>query len=306
MLTTEILGIRMDGVKRHPGELDEALQHRLVEAWVSCQRTPNTRAAYRNELKTFAAWCASRGSIILHADLETMVAFAAAREAAGDSPSTLRRRWSALSSFFEFAVDHDAAPTNPLVGVRRPAAASGNPSSTVQLSARQIAEYRDLAAALDPRLEALVALLVTDGLKLGEALALDIDDVRGRPPRTTLTIRRRGAETRVPLDPGSAKAVFRCIGSRRDGPIFLSGGTSLGRPRRLTRFGADHLVRQLSRGGSQRVTTNELRRFHITSGVRGAGDLASVRDRAGLASVRSVQRYLVEPTETTSQATTMS
>jgi len=40
------------------------------------------------------------------------------------------------------------------------------------------------------------------------------------------------------------------------------------------------------------VTANELRRFHI-SAVHGAGaDLDTVRDRAGLADVRSVRRYV--------------
>lgn len=280
---------------RRSGTDEQAVERRLIEAWVERQRSRNTQAAYGTDLKTFGAWCASRGSIVLHADLETMVAFVAAREAAGDSPSTLRRRWSALSSFFDFAIDQNAARTNPLVGVPRPSAVAGNPSTTAQLSAGEVAAYRVVAAAIDPRLDAIVALLVADGLKLGEALALDIDDVKGRPPKTTLTIRRRGGTTRVALDAGSAKAVLRCIGTRNGGPVFLSGVPSQSGPRRLSRFGADHLIRQLSGDGPHRVTANELRRFHISTSLHGDGDLANARDRAGLASVRSVRRYLVQP-----------
>jgi site-specific recombinase XerC len=291
--------------ERSPGKNDKVLERRLIKAWIERQRSHNTQAAYGTDLKTFGAWCASRGSIVLHADLDTMVAFVAAREAAGDSPSTLRRRWSALSSFFDFAIDQNAARTNPLLGVPRPSAISGNPSTTAQLSAGEVAAYRVVAASIDPRLDAIVALLVADGLKLGEALALDIDDISGRPPKTTLAIRRRGGTTRVAVDAGSANAILRCIGTRRDGPVFLSGVPSQGGPRRLTRFGADHLIRQLSGDGPHRVTANELRRFHITNGLHGDGDLATTRDRAGLASVRSVRRYLVEP-GATSQATTMS
>ena len=63
----------------------------------------------------------------------------------------------------------------------------------MRLSEEAVASYRAAAAALDPRLEALVALLVSDGLKVAEALALDIDDVSGRPPATTITVRRRRA-----------------------------------------------------------------------------------------------------------------
>ena len=163
---------------------------------------------------------------------------------------------------------------------RGPIASSGNPSPTAQLSSRAVAEYRGLAAALDPRLDALVALLVADGLKLGEALALDIDDVTGRPPKTSLTIRRRGTTTRITLETDSAEAVLRCIGRREHGPLFLSGAGTRSDPRRLTRFGADHLMRQLSRDSHDRVTTNELRRFHITNSLLTDSDIANVRDRA--------------------------
>ena len=227
------------------------------------------------------------------------VAFQAARELAGDSPSTLRRRWSALSSFYDFAVDNGAILTNPVLGAARPRTLAGDPSPTSELSPQAVADYRAIAAALDPRLDALVALLVADGLKLGEILALDVDDVQGRAPKTTITIRRRGATEQITLDVGSARAVRRCIGRRRDGPLLISNRTSTtGEAQRLTRFGADHLIRRLSRGGEHRVTSNQLRRFHITHAHRDDADLADVRDRAGLADVRSVRRYIRPATNT--------
>lgn len=275
---------------------DEALQLRLVEAWLDSQSSPNTLAAYRADLAKFGTWCAGQGSIALRADATTLVAFQIAREAAGDSPSTLRRRWSALSSFYDFAVTNEATTTNPVLGAMRPRVPSGNPSPTAQLTAKAVDEYRALAAALDPRLEVLVGLLVSDGLKLGEALAIDVDDVSGRPPKTVLTIRRRGQTKRIALHPDSAKAVRRCVGSRRDGPLLTSERATSGNERhRLTRFGADHLIRQLSRGDEKRVTANELRRFHISTSHAQDEDLEDVRERAGLADVRSVRRYLAVP-----------
>ena len=63
---------------------------------------------------------------------------------------------------------------------------------------------------------------------------------------------------------------------------------------RLTRFGADHLIRQLRTDeATEQVTANALRRFHITARRHGGADLDDVRDRAGLADVRSVRRYAV-------------
>jgi site-specific recombinase XerD len=268
-------------------------QHATLEGWLSTQNAPNTRSAYRSDLETFGKWCARQGAIPLSADTATVVAFQAAREAAGDSDSTIRRRWSALSSFFDFAIDQNLRSSNPTSGVDRPKVVSGDPSPTLRLSEQAVASYRAAAAALDPRLDALVALLVCDGLKVAEALALDIDDVSGRAPPTTITVRRRGESKRIALDRETARALRRCIGKRRTGPVFVSERSSrFDAPNRLTRFGADHLIRQLRTDDTtEQVTASALRRFHINaSRLRGAV-LDDVRDRAGLADVRGVRRY---------------
>lgn len=279
--------------RRRNRDRDEALQRSIAAAWLETHASANTRAAYRMDLETFGRWCATNGSIPIRADAPTVAAFQAAREAAGDSASTLRRRWSALSSFYEFALDNDATGTNPALGALRPPVLKGDPSPTRQLSSQAVDTYRALAAALDPRLDALVALIVSDGLKVGEALALDVDDVTGTPPTTTVTIRRRGGSTEVTLKPDSARAVLRCAGRRRKGPLFTSNRTASGDPpSRLSRFGADHLIRKLTPTEEVRVTANALRRFHIAASHRAGVDLESVRDRAGLADVRSVRRYV--------------
>ena len=176
-----------DGMeKTSPGRNRQAARQRdVLDEWLNAQGSANTRSAYRSDLETFGSWCVGHGVVPLTADTATLVAFQVAREAAGDSPATIRRRWSALSSFYEHVVQRQLRPTNPSAGVERPKVASGDPSPTVSLSATAIATYRATAAALDPRLDALIALLVIDGLKVSEALALDIDDVSGK---TTTTI----------------------------------------------------------------------------------------------------------------------
>jgi integrase len=208
-----------------------------------------------------------------------------------------------LSSFYSFVVERELREANPAVGVDRPKVVPGDPSSTVQLSDAAVASYRAAAAALDPRLEALVELLVCDGLKVAEALALDVDDVSGKPSAMTITVRRRGQTKRLVLDPASARAVRRCIGKRRTGPVFVNERSSKSAlPSRLTRFGADHLIRQLrTDDASEQVTANALRRFHIAARRAGGDGLDEVRERAGLADVRGVRRYeavAAEPSDT--------
>ena len=163
----------------------------MIEAWLATGLSPNTRSAYRADLETFGRWCAQNHAMPLQADAATVAAFQLAREAAGDSAATLRRRRSSLSSFYQFAIENDSTDVNPVVRVRR-AQRGEDPPATQVLSAGAVDAYLTLATALDPRLDALVSLLVLDGLKLGEALALDVDDVAGRPPKVWLTVRRNG------------------------------------------------------------------------------------------------------------------
>jgi len=278
-----------------------AQQHETVEGWLRAQNSANTRAAYRSDLDMFGMWCSRQGAIPLTADTATLVAFQAAREVAGDSPSTIRRRWSALSSFYDFAIEREMRSINPVLGVDRPRVESGDPSPTLRLSDEAVASYRAAAAAFDPRLDALVALLVCDGLKVAEALALDIKDVSGTSSSTTITVRRRGESKRIVLDSDSARAVRRCIGKRRAGPVFVNEQSSQSdAPCRLTRFGADYLIRQLRTDSmSEPATASALRRFHITTRKRAGTSLDGIREGAGLANVRGVRRY-VDAEETAS------
>lgn len=245
-----------------------AARHRsTIEGWLNAQASENTRAAYRADLILFGAWCDLAGSIPLTADTATLAAFQAARASGGDSSLTLRRRMSALSSFYDFAVEHSIVASNPADGVGRPKIAADDPSPTAQLSAEAVAGYHAAAAAIDPRLDALVGLLVRDGLKVADALGLDIADVTGRAPATAIVVRRRGTPRRTVLDLASARAVRLCMGTRRVGPVFVSERSAqAGNPTRLTRFGADHLIRQLrTDSAAQPVTANALRRFHLST-----------------------------------------
>jgi hypothetical protein len=92
--------------------------------------------------------------------------------------------------------------------------------------------------------------------------------------------------------------VRRLAGRRRGEPLFVSArpSTPAAGAHRLTRFGADHLLKRLPVAeGARPVTANELRRFHIDAAHRAGVDLDEIGERAGLDDVRSVRRYLTTP-----------
>jgi hypothetical protein len=143
--------------------------------------------------------------------------------------------------------------------------------------------------------------LVYDGLKLGEALSLDVDDVAGRSPKVSLVLRRRGAQQRVELTEPGGRAVRRCAGRRGGGPLFISARPN-GPSRslqRLTRFGADHLIRQLTAPGAPRVTSNVVRRYPLRGERRSGIDARVIAATTGLADARRLRRYSRDPRPTT-------
>jgi integrase/recombinase XerD len=266
-----------------------------VDAWSGTLGSAATRAAYRSDLAAFGRWCALEGVPPLRVDTATVAAYLLAQEATGRRPVTVRRHRSALSSFYRFAVAAELARSNPVTDTVRPAlGAREETSATPVLSQLDVDVCLEAAASLDPRLEALVGLIVFDGLKLGEALAVDVDDIRGRPPKVSIGIRRRGTTRRLTLDPRSARAVRRCAAGRSGQPLFTSAGrvSAIGGGLRLTRFGAGNLIKQLAPAAGQAFSANALRRFHIASGHASGLDLDAVRARAGLGDVRTVKRHL--------------
>jgi len=107
---------------------------RLMTDWLATLASANTKAAYRSDLTTFGRWCTAQGALALQADTATIAAYQAAQQAAGRSAATRRRQWSSLTSFFQFAVDHDAAAADPTQHGERPALSAGALSPTVTLA----------------------------------------------------------------------------------------------------------------------------------------------------------------------------
>ena len=140
---------------------------------------------------------------------------------------------------------------------------------------------------------ALVALLMLDGLKLGEALDADLDDLTGPPP--TLTVTRQGRFQTIALDPSTASAIDMYAAERTTGPLLL-GKSPTREPARLTRFGADHLVKRASAkaGITKPVSANTLRRYYATNAHAQGASLDDIRARLGHYDRRTTRRLLPE------------
>jgi integrase/recombinase XerD len=268
---------------------------RLVEAWVSTLRAANTRAAYRSDLDRYARWCAAHAVDPLGPSPSAVARYRAACESDGARPASAARRLSAVGSFLRYADGHGApGAADVFADLERPDA--GDASSTRVLTAADAGALLDAADTLHRKAAFLVRLLMLDGLKIGEAVGADAEDLSGRPPRMALRLERNGQTQDLSLHTETASAARAYLDGRRNGPLLLSDSSNRF-PTRLTRFGADYLLKRVAdiAGLGTGVTANALRRRYVTDAHARGTDLDDIRRRAGHVDERTTLRYLPEP-----------
>lgn len=217
----------------------------LRTTWLESLTSDRTRDAYARDLAGFHEWYGP-GRSPLSARGRSFDRYRTARQAAGDQPSTLARRLSALSSFYEHALAAGKIRANPLAGVARPTVSAAAVARV--LTRGEVSALERGATVSGPRAELLVALLVREGLRLDAVLGLDVEELEhlrlrsgprspGRPSRPAAWSRR------------TRQAVAAVVGTRTDGPLFLGASPTRREDARLTRFGADFILKQAAAAG---------------------------------------------------------
>jgi integrase/recombinase XerD len=270
----------------------------LVAAWLAARGSDRTRGAYGADLEAYAQWCRGEGLTPLRSRGEDLDAYRDASLAAGASPATVARRLSALASFFRHAQTVGVVDGNPVADVDRPGTEPGERSPV--LNADELESLVDAATVLGPKTAALVALLALDGIKLNEALAVDVPSVhltRSAARASTgswLAVERRGQPTRVPITGQSATLVRRYMAARQQGPLFLGDSATGDHSTRLTRFGADYLIKRAGVAAAlpRSVSANVLRRSYVDAALRAGTALGDVTHHVGHRETRQTTRLI--------------
>ena len=216
--------------------------------------------------------------------------FEQACAAAGASEATIARRVSALSSFFTFAASQGAVVKSPVRGERRPPTTA---TPTADLDAGQLADLIRTSGRLGDRAMVLVGLMLFDGLKLAEVLAADAEDVALTPRTARITVERRGDRVDVRLDGRTAERAEVLPRRPLSGPLLL-GESPARAPSRLTRFGADYLLKRISAEArlEQPISANTLRRSYVARAFAKGASVEAIRDQLGHTDSRTTRRHL--------------
>ena len=220
-----------------------------------------------------------------------------AREASeGVGNATRSRHLSAVRSFFRFLARRHGV-SNPQVGLlasprsKRPLPRALSAEHAMSV-ARDIGEASD-DAPIQARDMALFSLLYGSGLRIAEALALNVGDAPLPGSEAMLRVVGKGSKERiVPVLPAVRAAMMAWLAVHPDrrpmAPLFLGA-----RGERLNAGVAQRTMRHFRRltGLPEHATPHALRHSFATHLLAGGADLRSIQDLLGHASLSTTQRY---------------
>lgn len=215
----------------------------LVEAWILSIGSVNTRAAYWSDFDQYSEHCALSGIAVLDARRVDVDSFARRlTELLGRKASSVARAITAVSSFYEYAIDVGAVENNPTRRVKRPRTGEGHVVETPGMPWVDVLRLVDAARNVDER--ALIVVLGYMGLRVSEALALDVDSVRVEGEHSYIVVTGKGGSVdRCPLI-AEVVEVFALVAAtgRTSGPLIRGASGE-----RMIRERAATIVRSLSR-----------------------------------------------------------
>ncbi|MDR3357526.1 MAG: tyrosine recombinase XerC [Desulfovibrio sp.] len=273
--------------------------------WLVLQKgcSEATCRAYRADLKQFAAFLEERRLSLAcpenigRKDIQT---FLAALFLRNEAKSSMARKLAALRSFFQFLLRRGLVKENTARLVRNPRQEKRHPrvlnvdETFALLDTRPPATENDLAVELlHQRDLALAELLYGSGLRISEALGLDMEDYR--PKTNVLRVMGKGSRERLaPLSDTSVAALSAWLKARQHfaapGEYALFVGA---RGRRLQRREAARIIAALCRhaGLTFTVSPHSLRHSFATHLLIAGADLRSVQELLGHKRLTTTQRY---------------
>ena len=282
MATTDLAPTTGTDLATHTGS-------ELLAGWLLSFRSENTRQAYRRDIAQWAQWCADCDVQPLQARRAHVDAWARTLESAGNRPATVARKLGAVASFYRYCVTQGLLDASPTTHVARPRTGEGYVELTPALDADELAQL--VAVATAPRDRALVLTLVLLGLRVSEALTLNLDGraiVRGHS--TVLVPGKGGRVDRLAVPPLLVAALtdLAAAEGRSTGPVFATPDGA-----RWNRHQANRALARLGRhaGLARTLRPHTLRATCITRALDLGATLRDVQDHARHADPRTTRRY---------------
>ena len=251
--------------------------------------SPHTREAYRRDLAAAAGRFEAAGKPGWTAlDPVEVQGFAAWCHRAGLSGRSIQRRLSALRTFFDFLIREGLAERNPARSVRAPKVARRLPKALDPDEAANLLDREPPRGYEAVRDVAMLELLYSSGLRLGEVQGLSLGDLD--LASGLVSVLGKGSKRRiVPVGRKAREALGRWLAIRGGGEepaVFVSrSGRRLG-----ARAIQDRVRRFASRHGID-LHPHMLRHSFASHLLESSGDLRAVQELLGHADLGTTQVY---------------
>jgi len=289
----------------HPPAAANADVGELFSGWMAYlsntrRLSAHTLAAYARDISEFFAFLQEHlGGSVGRAELQGLQladfrAWLAHRRADGLNSASLARAVSALRNFFRFLQKTGVLENTAIAGLRGPKIPHGVPKPlSAEKALRTVADAGDLASEpwIGLRDVAVLSLLYGCGLRVSEALGLNRS---AAPFGDTLRIPGKGGKERlVPVLPIVAEAVRAYLAHcpyklAASDPLFVGARGKRLSPR-IVQLGMQRLRGALDLPNS--ATPHALRHSFATHLLSAGGDLRTIQELLGHASLTSTQRY---------------
>lgn len=254
--------------------------------------SPHTVAAYRADVRDFAAW-AERGGVVAPEQVDKLllrryVAFLTTRRFAKRS---VARKVAALRRYFRWMVRSGLLVADPSSAVRAP---SGEGRLPRVLSAGELDVLLDGAPADEPewrrrRDDAVLELLYGSGVRVSELCGLNVADLH-LTHAAMVVWGKGGKQRRVPLSAVAVDALHAWLPLRRE-VLPVAAGTALFGNERGNRLTPRDVRRIIDRRAASPTHPHALRHSFATHLLDGGADVRVVQELLGHADVATTQRY---------------
>lgn len=277
----------MKAGQRDSEHIEGFLRHLRAEKGVSA----HTLRAYKRDLEVFVQGLPP-GTVLKDADMHDIRGFVASQMSAGLQKATVARRLAAVKSLFSYLHREGVVERNPARLVPSPKLPRRQPNFLSVDDAFGLVTTPKGAGFASLRDRAVLELLYSSGLRIGELAALDLGDVDAQ--EALVKVRGKGKKERiVPVGRMALAAVLAYLPERsgvkrRSEALFLNkdGG-------RLSERSIRRLVVRYARefGIEGRIGPHTLRHTFATHLLQDGADLREIQELLGHSSLSTTQKY---------------
>lgn len=261
--------------------------------------SPHTCRAYRNDLELFAVFLREKG---LSADVATIdhltirLYLGHLYQGKRLKRASMVRKLATLRTFFRYLKREGIIGKNPAKMVATPKGGKDLPHALTVDEAFRLLDVPDATSPLGSRDQAILELLYSSGLRVGELTSLNLDDLDlgGGMVRV---MGKGGKERIVPVGSKATAALSSYLARRGE---LMEGGRSAppylflnNRGGRLTARSVARMIKKyLPQGGIVKETSPHTFRHSFATHLLDAGaDLRGIQELLGHASLSTTQKY---------------